>query len=318
MTSLHDLIDNLEANQRIADLGAKAAAFTVVHDHPVLELIRDRRRAAQYADPVPSGAAVQQTITLAEAHALREHLEKMREQHEQREWQRPWLRVEMPTIPESAIAPGSLLGAVYGVQITIENPHPVIAETRGGDGLVGRNAILTRLLPVNTHLHKHLARVLTPWSAADRAAVRAAKESLARLLGEPHILADLGAEDLLPDEAPVGSESYPKGWRVLCAATFRAIPWATEYIVTRPSPSLPAGWLPPRYDGQWITRPGPHSVYVHLMRGTGLEMEFVVATANPTGRVEIRDDGATAEVYEITAPPWPTPGWIPSEGEPLS
>jgi len=74
-------------------------------------------------------------------------------------------------------------------------------------------------------------------------------------------------------------------------AWFRPV---TRYIVLRPAPDLPPGFMPPRDDGLWIDRPTQVSYSVHP--GT--------AQAVPTGRCERREDGVLAEVYEVRpAPP---------------
>lgn len=65
----------------------------------------------------------------------------------------------------------------------------------------------------------------------------------------------------------------------------------SNFVVVRPGPALPAGCLPRHLDGMWFDLAkvplayGPH-------RG-------VKAVAS--GRFEVRDDGAVAEVYEVHA-----------------
>ncbi|PZG16486.1 hypothetical protein C1I95_17595 [Micromonospora craterilacus] len=59
-----------------------------------------------------------------------------------------------------------------------------------------------------------------------------------------------------------------------------------DYVVVRPHPDLPAGFLPPDLDGRWFDRSA-------LRLGSG------TAVAVPSGRFEVRDDGAVAEVYEV-------------------
>lgn len=63
-----------------------------------------------------------------------------------------------------------------------------------------------------------------------------------------------------------------------------------DYVVIRASQDLPAGFLPPQLEGRWFDlkympidptdRPG-------------------TAVAIPSGRFEVRDDGAVAEVWEV-------------------
>lgn len=64
-----------------------------------------------------------------------------------------------------------------------------------------------------------------------------------------------------------------------------------DYIVVRPARDLPPGFLPPHMDGRWFDRTMlPESGALH---GPG------DAVAVATGRFEVRDDGAVAEVFEM-------------------
>lgn len=71
-----------------------------------------------------------------------------------------------------------------------------------------------------------------------------------------------------------------------------------DYIVLRPGPGLPDGFLPPDLDGRWIDRCTVLSSRPTLpphLRDAGSE-----AVAVPTGRFEVREyDGAVAEVWEF-------------------
>jgi hypothetical protein len=63
-----------------------------------------------------------------------------------------------------------------------------------------------------------------------------------------------------------------------------------NYIVIRPAPDLPPGFLPSQLDGRWYDGNAiPH----------GARLQVGGAVAVPTGRFEVRDDGAVAEVYEV-------------------
>lgn len=71
-----------------------------------------------------------------------------------------------------------------------------------------------------------------------------------------------------------------------------------DYIVIRPAPDLPPGFLPERENGRWYDRAtlpqvdAESSLHALIRYGGG------VAVA--TGRFEVRDyDGAVAEVYEV-------------------
>jgi hypothetical protein len=66
-----------------------------------------------------------------------------------------------------------------------------------------------------------------------------------------------------------------------------------DYVVIRPAPGLPDGFLPPHWDGRGIDRATVPQVY------TPPGAHMTSATAVPTGRFEVRDDGAVAEVFEV-------------------
>jgi len=68
----------------------------------------------------------------------------------------------------------------------------------------------------------------------------------------------------------------------------------TRYIVLRAAPGLPWNFMPEHLDGLWIDRP-PSYVMPAL---PGWHAQGVA-----TGRYERRDDGALAEVYELSPPP---------------
>lgn len=64
-----------------------------------------------------------------------------------------------------------------------------------------------------------------------------------------------------------------------------------DFIVIRPAPDLPPGFLPPHLDGRWFdTTEVPLS---YAEPGSGC------AVAVPAGRFEVREDGAVAEVWEV-------------------
>ncbi len=66
-----------------------------------------------------------------------------------------------------------------------------------------------------------------------------------------------------------------------------------DWIVFRPAADLPPDALPPDMDGWWLDRRGlPAS-------GTLIHQSGFVARFAPTGRFEVRDGGAVAEVYEV-------------------
>ena len=67
-----------------------------------------------------------------------------------------------------------------------------------------------------------------------------------------------------------------------------------DFIVVRAAPDLPAGVLPPGVDGRWYDR-ATMPVRRELFEDD--PPSEVVAVA--TGRFEVRDDGAVAEVFEV-------------------
>ena len=70
-----------------------------------------------------------------------------------------------------------------------------------------------------------------------------------------------------------------------------------DHIVLRAGPGLPDGFMPPDMDGRWYDRAS------FPIRGSAeqphLRQAGSPAVAVPTGRFEIRDDGAVAEVWEF-------------------
>lgn len=116
-----------------------------------------------------------------------------------------------------------------------------------------------------------------------------------RELGVPHVIKLMA---LTEAKEMLGERAAPQ-WRdpsdqVMVAIWLQAIPSATTHIVLRPAPDLDEDFLPPRMDGEWIER---SVIY------TGPQIDLygpaAVASARPTGRVELREDGAAAEVYEV-------------------
>lgn len=64
-----------------------------------------------------------------------------------------------------------------------------------------------------------------------------------------------------------------------------------DYVVIRPAPDLPPEFLPGYLNGRWYDR-------AELPWG-GSSCGWIDAVAVPTGRFEVRDDGAVAEVFEV-------------------
>jgi hypothetical protein len=70
-----------------------------------------------------------------------------------------------------------------------------------------------------------------------------------------------------------------------------------DYIVIRPAPDLPPGFLPDRENGRWYDR-ATMPVADEEQRMNAL-VRYGGGVAVATGRFEVRDDGAVAEVYEV-------------------
>lgn len=64
-----------------------------------------------------------------------------------------------------------------------------------------------------------------------------------------------------------------------------------NFMVVRAAEDLPPGFLPAAIEGTWYDT-------TLLPEGVG-KFEMGDGIAVPTGRFEIRDDGAVAEVYEV-------------------
>lgn len=64
----------------------------------------------------------------------------------------------------------------------------------------------------------------------------------------------------------------------------------SDYIVIRAAADLPEGFLPDRLDGMWFDLD-------QVDRSSSLNLSGAVAV--PSGRFEVRDDGAVAEVWEV-------------------
>jgi len=66
----------------------------------------------------------------------------------------------------------------------------------------------------------------------------------------------------------------------------------SDYVVIRPAGDLPPRFFPKGWDGLWIDRS-------HLASKLIDPEDCSTAVAVPTGRFEVRDDGAVAEVFEV-------------------
>lgn len=86
------------------------------------------------------------------------------------------------------------------------------------------------------------------------------------------------------------------GW-ALVGYTLHAWPGTTKWIVVRGDADMPPGVMPPGLDGKWQER-----ARVPYLPPIVFEVGRYSATPRPSGRVEIREDGAIAEVYEMMRP----------------
>lgn len=71
----------------------------------------------------------------------------------------------------------------------------------------------------------------------------------------------------------------------------------TGYIVIRPAPDLPAGFLPSHFDGLWVERSRRDAP--SAQPGDFAAKGWGEGVAVATGRFEYADDGSAAEVYEV-------------------
>ncbi|MFI9845158.1 hypothetical protein ACIHFD_49625 [Nonomuraea sp. NPDC051941] len=307
---LRNLLDGMVEVMPVDEFVAEATRRIMgpLHEHPVLQEVRERRSAALLLWSGTTGEAVEQVITAEQANDLRAYYEQLREQSE-----RDGIigcGALPPTLPPPM--PGHW-ATVYGVRLMIEDPTPVLGEytpTDSPDRARGLEAIRAHLLPAGTAVHVHgyayMSALELRYGLRDRT-VATAKKRLAASLGRPHFLAVLGAEDLAgPFEYPAQAAHDEDGWGMVYGFTLQAIPGATPFLVLRPAPSLPPGLLHPDRAGRWerrepITDPSYISLpVVHGLDPSRISGQVSVLTARATGRVEINADRAAAEVYEVT------------------
>ena len=67
------------------------------------------------------------------------------------------------------------------------------------------------------------------------------------------------------------------------------------FIVLRAARGVPPGWMPADREGAWYNR-------ADLLAARYLRADPPMAVAFPTDRVEHREDGATAQVWEVHPP----------------
>lgn len=177
-------------------------------------------------------------------------------------------------------------------------PGRLLVEQHGGAGMRGLDAIAAAAAPKGTRPHHYVARLVSAGACEDMPVWERFKEDMAGLVGEPHLLLVLAAEDYSDDKLPAESEFFERGCLAVYAVALQAD--SPDYAVLRPGAGLPDGWLHDDVDGRWITRPSS-PLYVVLRAATELQFPPEQGHASPTGRLEVRDDGAIAEVWEVTA-----------------
>ncbi|MEU4229519.1 hypothetical protein AB0F17_34925 [Nonomuraea sp. NPDC026600] len=274
-----------------------------LHDHPVLQQIRERRVAALALWVDAAGEAVEQVITGEQAADLRGHFEQLRERAECDS------RTRVP--PLGPIVPGQQWATVYGVRLLIEDRAPVLGEYIAGSGpdriKGGMTAIAKQLLPAGTAVHVHGYSYISAHQlryGIREEVISTAKARLAKILDAPHFVAVLAAEDLQPYAYPAEASRDQEGWRIMYGFTLQAIPGATQFIVFRPGPSLPPGLLRPDRAGCWERRGAVGDLaclqVVHDLGLSRIAGTVSLLTARATGRVEINQDRTAAEVYDVT------------------
>ncbi|MEU4703319.1 hypothetical protein [Nonomuraea dietziae] len=268
-----------------------------IHKHPVLELVRRRRNDAMRTQLLHShGPVVEQTLTVEEASALRNHFAQVRARLAA-DTSLPEDR--LPPVPPP-IRPGVEFGTLYGVRLRVEDKAPVIAVQHGGNGRFGLWAIAGDAVPHGCQPDRSTALPVPRGMAEDAPMLKAwARQEIGEQLGEPFVLVVVGADDLPKHEQRFDAVWTGPGWRMAYGITVRALPGGTRHIVLRPGAGLPEGLMPPHLDGKWQERceiyPGA-GIGLPLLHG----MTVTLATARPTGRVEVREDGEVAEVHEVS------------------
>ncbi|MGW0486219.1 hypothetical protein [Nonomuraea sp. NPDC003214] len=193
-------------------------------------------------------------------------------------------------------------------------PGVTLVDQVGGNGLRGLDAIAAAAAPAGTRPAAHTVQVATRGIWSDPPVWQTLRREQALIAGQPHMLLLLDAEDLLDHELigwPAHAIARPGGWRVLYTVTLRAIPGAVPYVVLRPSPLLPDGWLPASLDGAWQVRPNDAKPVTVARAGHALKFPAECGRAWPTGRLEARkpvlieggeaDGWELAEVWEVEA-----------------
>lgn len=170
-----------------------------------------------------------------------------------------------------------------------------------GCTLVVRNPVILDHIPEGTYLERGVRLVLSGemlQTARDRNGVLdRARAKLAHALGQrPQVVLLLNQAEAGGQASPGMREAMGPDDRMMVGGILRAIPGGTSHIVIRPGPGLPDGFMSSAQNGRCMERavvgPGP-LIRVGVRGGTALARE--------TGRVEIRNDGAVAEVYEVIA-----------------
>lgn len=73
-----------------------------------------------------------------------------------------------------------------------------------------------------------------------------------------------------------------------------------DYVVVRRGPDMPDEWLmPDGLEGKWFDRSAVPVAAPGAPRNAERHTTSSAMAAEPTGRFEVRDDGAVAEVWEL-------------------
>lgn len=73
---------------------------------------------------------------------------------------------------------------------------------------------------------------------------------------------------------------------------------APVFVVLRAARGVPPGWMPAHLEGRWYNRADLLKPTLEPLGG----LPPAAAVAIPTTRLEHRDDGATAQVWEVHPP----------------
>lgn len=163
-------------------------------------------------------------------------------------------------------------------------------------------------IPPGTRPHRYACMTVAP-EVGQRGIEFAREELIHRADERPHVVITLDADTA---RRWFKWETTIPGARVVAAIQLAALPGALEHIVIRRADNVPADAFP-GWEGRWQPRPSsPYGVVMLAgVASSDLFAPVVKVEARSTGRVEIREDGALAEVFEYGPLPEIDGSWRP-------